>query len=95
MEIAELSSQNTCVESSRKYPNSLFGLSQTTWVVHEDVVIYSASAVERATIFYFFEDHMNAILPKKNMPEVLLLSLTSPIQSLSAYPVSEGLSLDV
>jgi hypothetical protein len=50
--------------------------------------MYSASAVERATEFCFFEAHDTRDLPKNwQVPDVLFLSILHPAQSASEYPI--------
>ncbi|XP_016648949.1 PREDICTED: LEAF RUST 10 DISEASE-RESISTANCE LOCUS RECEPTOR-LIKE PROTEIN KINASE-like 2.5 [Prunus mume] len=49
--------------------------------------IYSASAVDNATVLCFFDDHDITFLPKKKTcSDVLLLSSIAPAQSLSVNP---------
>ena len=62
-------------------------LSQSTWEQQAAAAMYSASAVERATEFCFFEDHDTRQGPSScAVPEVLFLSLMCPAQSASVYP---------
>jgi hypothetical protein len=50
--------------------------------------MYSASAVERATEFYFFEAQDNRDLHRNwQVPDVLFLSILHPSQSASEYPI--------
>ena len=50
--------------------------------------MYSASAVERATEFYFFEAQDTGNLPRNwQVPDVLFLSILHPAQSASKYPI--------
>jgi hypothetical protein len=50
--------------------------------------MYSASAVERATEFCFFEAHDTRDLPKNwQVPDVLFLSILRHAQSAYEYPI--------
>ncbi|PNX68843.1 hypothetical protein L195_g064165, partial [Trifolium pratense] len=49
--------------------------------------MYSASAVDRDTPFFFLLNHEIRLSPKKKQPpEVLFLSSALPAQSASQYP---------
>jgi hypothetical protein len=53
--------------------------------------MYSASAVERATKFCFFEAQDTKDLPKNwQVPDVLFLSILHPAQSASEYPIKSN-----
>jgi len=64
-------------------------LSQTACQTLQDAATYSASHVDSVTMGYFFESHVNVVLPMKNTyPDVLFWSSTSPHQSLSESSTS-------
>ena len=53
--------------------------------------MYSASAVQKATEFCFFEAHDTKDLPKNwQVPDVLFLSILHPAQSASEYPIKSN-----
>ena len=59
-----------------------------TFLIHSDVLMYSASAVDVATIDCFLLVQQIGLLPIKIIfPDVDFLSLISPAKSASVYPI--------
>jgi hypothetical protein len=57
------------------------------------VVMYSASVIDSAILFYFLDDHETSDLPNNwQVSEVLFLSTLSPAYSESEYPTSSKLA---
>ena len=69
-------------------------LSQIAWFTAPAATIYSASAVDWATVSYFLEFYKNTPdSSEKTYPEVLFMSSIYPVQSLSVYPIKHTASL--
>jgi hypothetical protein len=63
-------------------------LSQIAWQDSVEAAMYSASQLEMATIFCFYEAQVTSLDPRRNTrPDVLFRSSKSPAKSLSLKPV--------
>jgi len=81
--IADLLSTSNSTVSSLNIFNSLSkAVSHSAWQAAEQAAMYSASQVERATTVCFFElQDIGDPDSRKTYPEVVFLSVASPLQS--------------
>ncbi|BBN67625.1 folate transporter 1, partial [Prunus dulcis] len=89
IDMAEVLSHRIGVPSTCSSPkSSSMNLSHLACDVALAALTYSASAVDKATVFCLINAHENIPYPSVNAyPEVLLLSSSLPTQSLSQYPI--------